>query len=364
VTRCILLDSVTSALEPTGGREMANTIDSIAATDAAVLIRGESGVGKGVLARKIHARSPRSPHPFVTVNCAALPDSLIESELFGHEPGSFTGACALRIGKFEQAHLGTLMLDEVGDLQPALQSKLLHVLQDGSFNRVGGNATCDADVRIVAATNCDLEGMVARSAFRADLYYRLRVVELVIPPLRERPEDIMTLAAFFARTYAVRYHRPAPILSPAFQQRLRRYHWPGNVRELENVIQALVVLQDESLVRFGPDAVPVSQNGCSSATKPHRDAIAATHAPERRNGDGPVPNDTSPGPSDLELVTPASLPLVARKAVVEVEHTLILSTLDRVCWNRRRAARLLGVSYRTLLNKMREHHIPGDVADV
>src|SRR5262249_22365014 len=188
-------------------RSIAVIVDRVADNDVTVLIRGESGVGKELVARAIHERSVRHSKPFVKVNCAALPDELLESELFGHEKGAFTGAAAMRIGKFEHADGGTLMLDEIGEMKAGLQGKLLHVLQDGEFSRLGGNKRVSADVRIVAATNRDLEGMLARGEFREDLYYRLKVIEIPVPPLRDRQDELPHLVEFFIAKYAKRYNR-------------------------------------------------------------------------------------------------------------------------------------------------------------
>ena len=219
----------------------------VADSDVGVLIRGESGVGKELVSRAIHQRSTRRNRPFVKVNCAALPAELLESELFGHERGAFTGAANTRIGKFEQADTGTMMLDEIGEMTPALQAKLLHVLQDGEFTKLGSNKRIQFDGRIVAATNRDLEKMMLSGDFREDLY-RLKVIELMVPPLRERPDEIPTLIDFFIARYARKYNRPAPPLSDVLRQLFLQYEWPGNIRELENMIKRVVILQDEQLV--------------------------------------------------------------------------------------------------------------------
>src|SRR4029077_15626105 len=229
-------------------RAIAQVIEQVADSDVGVLIRGESGVGKELVSRAIHQRSTRRNRPFVKVNCAALPAELLESELFGHERGAFTGAANTRIGKFEQADTGTLMLDEIGEMKPALQAKLLHVLQDGEFTKLGSNKRIQVDVRIVAATNRDLEKMMLSGEFREDLYYRLKVIELTVPPLRERRDEIPTLIDFFIARYARKYNRPARPLSEQLRQLFMVYEWPGNIRELENMIKRVVILQDEQLV--------------------------------------------------------------------------------------------------------------------
>src|ERR1043166_4592084 len=229
-------------------KQVALIIEQVSDSDVTVLIRGESGVGKELVARAIHQRSIRRNKPFVKVNCAALPAELLESELFGHEKGAFTGAATTRIGKFEQAHGGTIFLDEIGEMKPALQAKLLHVLQDAEFTKLGSNKKIMVDVRVVAATNRDLEQMMVRGDFREDLYYRLKVVEAYVPPLRERRDEIPKLTDFFLAKYSQRYNRPVRSLSDELRQRFSRYEWPGNVRELENFIKRFVILQDEQLV--------------------------------------------------------------------------------------------------------------------
>src|SRR5262245_25569997 len=204
-------------------RTIATVIEQVSDSDVTVLIRGESGVGKELVARAIHERSPRKGRPFVKVNCAALPGELLESELFGHEKGAFTGAATTRIGKFEQADTGTIFLDEIGEMKAALQAKMLHVLQDAQFTKLGSNKPITVDVRVVAATNRDLEAMMRRNEFREDLYYRLKVIELTVPPLRERRNEIQHLVDFFTDRYARRYNRPVPQLSPRLIEMFQAY---------------------------------------------------------------------------------------------------------------------------------------------
>src|ERR671912_2477529 len=229
-------------------RQVAHVIEQVADSDVTVLIRGESGVGKELVARAIHQRSTRKQKPFVKVNCAALPAELLESELFGHEKGAFTGAATTRIGKFEQAHSGTIFMDEIGEMKPPLQAKLLHVLQDAEFTKLGSNKKINVEVRVVAATNRDLEKMILRGDFREDLYYRLKVIEATVAPLRERRDEIPSLTDFFIVKYSQRYNRPVRPLSDELRERFLLYEWPGNVRELENMIKRFVILQDEQLV--------------------------------------------------------------------------------------------------------------------
>src|SRR5206468_5193383 len=224
-------------------RAIRSLIESIADTDTTVLIRGESGVGKDLIARALHAASTRRQGPFIKVNCAAIPQGLLESELFGHEKGAFTGAHRRKPGQFEYARGGTIYLDEIAELPPALQAKLLHVLQDFRFARVGGHGLIEVDARVIAATNRDLEHALARGEFREDLYYRLNVVELWIPPLRERREEIPKLAAWFLARFNAQYGRQKQI-SPETLARLTEHAWSGNVRELENIVRRMVVLTD------------------------------------------------------------------------------------------------------------------------
>ena len=343
-------------------RSIAVIIDRVADNDVTVLIRGESGVGKELVARAIHDRSVRRGRPFVKVNCAALPDELLESELFGHEKGAFTGAAALRIGKFEHADGGTLMLDEIGEMKAGLQGKLLHVLQDGEFSRLGGNKRVSADVRVVAATNRDLEGMLTRAEFREDLYYRLRVIEIVVPPLRQRQDELPHLIEYFVSKYAKRYNRPEPALPATLSAALRQHSWPGNIRELENVLKRFVILQDEALVLRDLQSgdrrsAPVRDEGHRVSTAFVADAgLAAGGPPEAALPVPPSAGNVAAHPNGSS----PSLSEAARLAVVQAELNLIVPTLRKVHWNRRKAAPLLGISYKTLLNKIKEHGIVQD----
>ena len=357
-------------------RAIATIVDRVADNDVTVLIRGESGVGKELVARAIHDRSPRRPRPFVKVNCAAVPDDLLESELFGHEKGAFTGAASLRVGKFEHADGGTLMLDEIGEMKPQMQGKLLHVLQDGEFSRLGSNKRVSADVRVLAATNRDLESMLAKSEFREDLYYRLKVIEVFVPPLRERRDEIPQLIEFFTARYAKRYNRREPAISQTLQDALLNYSWPGNVRELENVMKRYVILQDEALLlrelqtstRRAQAAAAVSVPAPVFAATPAPVVAAAVPmaaAATSDNGEAVEEEDAIPAPVGenghaLPAEGPQSLAEVARQAMLKAERDLIIPTLRRVHWNRRKAAPLLGISYKTLLNKIKEQGIVQD----
>jgi two-component system response regulator AtoC len=316
-------------------RDVAHLIDQVADSDVTVLIRGESGVGKELVARAIHRRSPRKPKPFVKVNCAALPAELLESELFGHEKGAFTGAGATRIGRFEQAHLGTMFLDEIAEMKPALQAKILHVLQDGEFTRLGSNGKIRADVRVVTATNRNLETMILRGQFREDLYYRLKVIEAVVPPLRDRRDEIPQLTDVFIEKYSRHYKRPAPPLSEALRGRFAQYDWPGNIRELENMIKRFVILQDERRL--------LEELAVSPPLQPPPAAEA-----DDASGDADATPAPGPDPPVRRLAD------VSREAALRAERRVIADTLVHVHWNRREAARRLQVSYKTLLNKIKQ----------
>jgi two-component system response regulator AtoC len=300
-------------------------VESIADTDAAVLIRGESGVGKDIVARAIHAASVRGDRPFVKVNCAALPAGLLESELFGHEKGAFTGAYRRSLGQFEYAHNATIFLDEIGEIPLALQAKLLHVLQDFQFCRVGGREMIRVDARIIASTNRDLEHALTRGDFREDLYYRLNVVEVVVPPLRERQEEIAALAEWFLAKFNAQYRRNKE-LAPEILALLEEHPWSGNVRELENVMRRLVVLSNDEHV------CEALRNG--SRDSRHRRPLA--HAP----GTNGYPTE--------------GLREIARRGAREAERQALAEVLEHVQWNKAEAARVLKVSYKTLLNKITE----------
>jgi two-component system, NtrC family, response regulator AtoC len=335
-------------------KAIATVIEQVSDSDVTVLIRGESGVGKELVARAIHQRSSRRERPFVKVNCAALPAELLESELFGHEKGAFTGAATTRIGKFEQAHTGTIFLDEIGEMKASLQAKMLHVLQDAQFTKLGSNRPIDVDVRVVAATNRDLESMMLRGEFREDLYYRLKVIEVTVPPLRERRNEIVHLTEFFIDRYARRYNRPVRQLTEELARLFQTYDWPGNIRELENMIKRIVILQDESLVVREMSRAPRTSVAFAGAVA--GDARAAT-ADEPDDVDEGA--DDEPQPDVPVAMAPAGSRLadVAKAAALKAERTIIEDTLNQVQWNRRRAAEQLGVSYKTLLNKIKESGI-------
>ncbi|MCE4223615.1 sigma-54-dependent Fis family transcriptional regulator [Methylobacterium sp. C25] len=301
--------------------------EQIARSDASVLITGESGTGKEVLARHVHARSNRANKPFVSVNCAAIPEALLESELFGHEKGAFTGAVARRIGRFEEANGGTLLLDEISEMDVRLQSKLLRALQERVIDRVGGSAPVKVDIRVLATSNRQLAEEVKKGTFREDLYYRLNVVHLRIPALRERPADILELAAHFAKKYAEANGLPVRPLSREATALITKSPWRGNVRELENTVHRAVLLATGS--EIGNDAV----------LTPEGDAIGAVVGPAERAA---------------QVAEAATRGLVGR-TVADVERDLILDTLDHCLGNRTHAAKILGISIRTLRNKLNEY---------
>jgi len=299
-------------------------IDQVANTDVTILIRGESGVGKEVVARSAHQNSSRKDKPFVKVNCAALPSELLESELFGYEKGAFTGAYRQKPGKFELANGGTIFLDEILEISPSLQAKLLQVLQDREFSRLGGKKDVRVDVRILAATNKDVEEAVQSGRFREDLYYRLNVVNITIPPLRERKEEIPILVEYFLEKFAKKFHKEARKLSDHAMRAFQQYPWSGNVRELENVIQRFVVLGDEETII--DELAPVVKKKLSQ--------LVREKDPEERNW--------------------PSLKEVHREAILKAESEVIRRALEMTNWNRKRAAEMLNVSYKALLYKIKE----------
>jgi len=309
-------------------REIRAVLEQVGETNVTVLIQGESGVGKEIIARTAHSVSIRSEHPFVKVNCAALPTDLLESELFGYEKGAFTGAARRKTGKFEHAHKGTIFLDEIGEMSGPLQAKLLQVLQDHEFTRLGGNAEVKVDLRVVCATNRNLDEMVAEGAFRADLFFRLNVVNVTIPPLRERREEIPILVESFLHRYSALYGKPVPAISTELMDAFHRYAFPGNVRELENLIKRVIVLESDRIVL---NELLDRERGESARFSALAEFIAHS---ERTAGEIPLRE-------------------VGRLAAQEAERETIGQMLRYTDWNRKQAAGLLGISYKTLLQKIR-----------
>src|SRR6476661_1370451 len=298
-------------------------LDKVASANVPVLIQGESGTGKDIIARMIHSASPWKSGPFVKVNCPAIPGTLLESELFGYERGAFTGAYGSKPGRVEMAHRGTLFLDEISELDMSLQSKLLQLLQDGQFCRIGAQADKKVEVRIVCATNRKLEEEIENGTFRQDLYYRINVVNLFMPPLRERRSDIDGLVAYFLEFYNRKYNCKARPISLELMEVLRKYHWPGNIRELENLVKRYVILGAEDVI--------------SNDLQP-RDPDLLT---DEINLDGPI-----------------SLKKLTRQATRNLERKIILKVLHNHHWNRKQAAKTLNISYRALLYKIRDAGLP------
>ncbi len=317
----------------------------VAKSKATVLISGESGTGKEMFARYLHAMSDRADNPFIAVNCAALPEQLLESELFGHEKGAFTGAIARKPGKFELADTGTLLLDEISEMDLALQAKLLRVLQEGEVDRVGGTETIPVDVRILATTNRDLEGWVAEGKFRQDLFFRLNVIPLRLPALRERGEDILELARFFIDMYTKEYGLPKAELSGEAAAWLTSYDWPGNVRELQNLMERAVLLSGNGPIQpvhflLDPDAWPLFEDDAAP--------LPAGEIPA--NG---APAEAGPAAQPPSSFDGAVIPLH------EMERIMIAKGLEQTSGNRTQAAELLGISVRTLRNKLNEYKAQG-----
>jgi two-component system response regulator AtoC len=315
-------------------REIQDLIGRIGWSEAPVLIQGETGSGKEVISRELHAQSPRADKPFIKLNCAALPSELVESELFGYERGAFTGAFQKKAGMFEIADGGTLLLDEIGDMDVRLQSKLLQVLQDSSFQRIGGKDTVKVDVRIIAATHRDLERAIVDGNFREDLYYRLNVINIQVPPLRDRKEDVPVLAEFLMKKHAGSSTSLPPI-SLELRHALDRYHWPGNVRELENYVRKFLIFRD-------PDALARELH--AKATRTPSIAKKGAELPPERASSG------SEEPPILKRVV---------KAKQQAETDAIMAALHSTRWNRKRAAKLLEIDYKALLYKMKKLDIDG-----
>ena len=307
-------------------REAGQQIQRVAITDSTVLLLGESGTGKELFARAIHHLSQRRDHPFVALNCAAIPEGLVENELFGHERGAFTGAGARKIGKLDLAHRGTLFLDEIAELPLPSQAKLLRVLEEKRFDRVGGTQLVEVDARIVVATNRDLRRAVEAKVFREDLYFRVSTVPITIPPLRERGDDVLLLADHFLDKFSREFRKTGLRLAPAARERLLNYPWPGNVRELQNTMERAAILSNGSEISASALQLPVARPAVSS-----------------------LPEGMLPGEFQWE----GSLHEVTERAISHVERVLLEQALRDCQWNKTRAAEKLGVSSKTLLSKMR-----------
>ncbi len=316
-------------------------INQVAGTNLNVLICGESGVGKELVAQELYLRSPRATKPFVKINCAAIPRELLESELFGYSKGAFTGASHDKPGKFEMANQGVLFLDEIGDMPLELQAKLLQVLQDGQFSRLGSPKDLKVDTWIMAATNQDLEENIRKGTFREDLYYRLNIIKIYIPPLRERKEDIGLLISHFYKEFRKEYPKTRFQLTREIREYLEDYPWPGNVRELRNVVQRLVILRDWQTLKAELDLR--RQEG---PREQETAAAPASGVQEKKEVDGQ---------EEVGVFLP--LKEVKRRAIEEAERKAILSVLHKTNWNRRKAAEILQISYKALLYKIKQHQI-------
>jgi DNA-binding NtrC family response regulator len=310
-------------------KQVTVSLHRAAATDATVLLEGESGTGKELFARALHVLSPRADGPFVAINCAAIPETLLETELFGHEKGAFTGATNRKPGKFELAHRGTLFLDEIGDLPLPLQAKILRALEEKRFERVGGTVSLQVDVRVVAATNRNLKAAVAARQYREDLYFRLSVFPITIPPLRDRQDDIPMLAKYFIERFCRDLNKKPMTLASSAIDDLRAYRWPGNVRELQNCIERAVILTEGDTIH--------SRHLNLSFHAPAVDSVAA-----------------APGPWE-QFDLSGSLADVSRRALAEVERIKIEQTLEEAAGNRGRAAELLQVTYKALTTKLKDY---------
>lgn len=360
-------------------------LERVGASDVPVLLRGETGVGKEVLARKLHEQSKRSGRPFLKLNCAALPSELVESELFGYERGAFTGAFKSTPGKFEMANGGTILLDEIGDMDFKLQAKLLQVLQDREFVRLGAKETCRVDVRVMAATHCNLEKAIEDGRFREDLYYRLNIVEVHVPPLRERKDEITSLSEFFLQKYAPNDSLEIP---PRLRQVLIEHDWPGNVRELENVIRKFLVFRSVELIagelkRKSRNAAKHMISAAASLESPEKRVMAAPPLNAGANGQtarAPVselnnsahsassyntPDTSIPTPSAPRTENGQRTSILAEvdEARKKAEIDAILSALHSTLWNRKQAAKLLKIDYKALLYKMKKLGIGEKIPD-
>lgn len=344
--------------------DVKNTIEQVADTNATVLIRGESGTGKEVVARMVYAQSLRHDKPFVKVNCAAIPHELLESELFGYEPGAFTGANRQKPGKFDQANNGTIFLDEISEMHPALQAKLLHVLQDGEFSRLGGKRDIAVDVRVLAATNKPLERAVEEGLFREDLFYRLNVVSIHIPPLRERREEIPLFLEYFLRKYSEYYGKNPPAFSDYAVGRMMEYTWPGNIRELENLVKRYVIVGNEAQITrelsthkpvisslTGTSPIwGIKDQGAAGAPNSQLTSSSGVSSVTMLGSQPLVPTPTMNANGELEM---PSLLEIGKRAAMLAEREAIERVLAQTRWNRRQAARILKISYKALLNKLK-----------
>ncbi|HUL37661.1 MAG TPA: sigma 54-interacting transcriptional regulator [Thermodesulfobacteriota bacterium] len=308
------------------------TIDKVAKTDISVLIKGESGTGKELLAQAIHSNSNRKDRPFIKVNCATIPKGLLESELFGYEKGAFTGAHLEKPGKFELANGGTILLNDIGEIDISIQAKLLQVLQDGAFSRLGGNGDVVVNTRVIATTKDHLEETMMEGRFREDLFFRVNVINITVPPLRDRKEQIVPLSQYYFDFYKKKYGRETPPFSPIMVNAFREYAWPGNIRELENMVKRIVLFGEESTVLQSISSQGLDDGGRRT---PYDNLLPSL----------PVTNKS------------LNLKEVGKRAAEIAEKEIIQSTLQETHWNRKRAAQLLRVSYKALLYKIQKYHL-------
>jgi two-component system response regulator AtoC len=313
-------------------RKIKTIIDEIAKTDISILIKGESGTGKEVVAEAIHLNSHRSEKPFFKVNCAAIPRGLLESELFGFEKGAFTGAYLKKPGKFELANEGTILLNEIGEIDVSIQGKLLQVLQDGTFSRLGGDGDIGVNVRVITTTKDHLETSIREGRFREDLFFRINVMSITVPPLRDRRQQILPLSEYFMDLYKTKFRKTTPVLSPKTVNFFREYHWPGNIRELENLIKRIVIFGDEGIV------------------------LEDTMNQKWDKGMNLEPFEGFPQNGSREKDA-FNLKEVGKRAAEVAEREIIQSTLNETHWNRKEAAKLLRVSYKALLYKIQKYQL-------
>lgn len=357
VLEAVVEESSALIYEDQAMRGVLRLAEQVAPADASVLITGESGTGKELMARFIHRRSRRAKESFVSVNCAAIPENLLESELFGHEKGAFTGAVARRLGKFEEANGGTLLLDEISEMHPRLQAKLLRAIQEREIDRVGGSQTIKVDIRLLATSNRELEREVRAGNFREDLFFRLNVVNVHVPPLRERPRDILPIAEHFIQKYSDANGLPLRKLSSASIEMLQTHHWRGNVRELENTMHRAVLLARSGTI--GPEAILLTSQILAPEGPVAKVAAAAATVPVGAGGYGPTGTTGAARSTGAAAGPAAGTAGLVGRTVADVERDLIIDTLSHCLGNRTHAATILGISIRTLRNKLKQYNEEG-----
>jgi DNA-binding NtrC family response regulator len=341
VIEAVTEESNTMIADDPAMKRVVQIANKVAPSEATILITGESGTGKEVMSSYIHRKSKRKDAPFIALNCAAIPENLLESELFGHEKGAFTGATNRRIGKFEEAHGGTLLLDEISEMHPSLQAKLLRAIQEKEITRVGSNASVKVDVRLIATSNRDLEKSVKDGDFREDLFYRLNVVNLHLPSLKERPSDIVKLAEFFIDKYSEANGIERKALSETSKKKLEKYHWKGNIRELENTMHRAILISIEDDIE--PEAININIETDNKQTT-------------LQDNSGQKSSETT---SEKILSNEGGIESLIGRSIADVERDMILNTLEHCLGNRTHAANILGISIRTLRNKLNQYKQDG-----